>query len=286
MDLLQTIESDHLLAILCDTPCDIDDLSIFDIALRFRLETFTEFHRINPLLLQMWYQFDYLDPKENFLQIGKDWAYILRRLVLNPPLFYFSTSGQYIITSLLYVFYVLYFSYITVLRIYPYQSYTAYPQELVLWFLNAGYVTYEMLQLVLEGRGYFLDVLNYWDICIVMLWLLLALMRFVLPGLGLTAEEWGTVGNQTSIDARNKMYTIIYTALWGAQCVALWTRTASVLQRLRSTGQLLNTVLKMIVNIMVGIKILYIRICIYVYIYIFFVVVVELNMDGMSSKKQ
>ncbi|ETO16910.1 hypothetical protein RFI_20427, partial [Reticulomyxa filosa] len=224
MDLLLQIESDHLLAILCETPSDIEDMSIFDIALRFHLEKFLEFHRLAPLMLQMWYRVEYLNPKKNFLQTERNFDYIMR-LMKSPARFYFSPIGQYIVASVLYIFYVFYLSYIT-------------------------YVTYEMLQLILEGRNYLADVLNYWDICIVIVWTALAIMRFVLPWKGvLSPKYWGISDNETAVDARNKPYTQVYMVLWGVQCVLLWTRIAGILQRIPSTGSLLKTVAKMIQDV-------------------------------------
>ncbi|ETO31124.1 hypothetical protein RFI_05995 [Reticulomyxa filosa] len=64
-DLLSNIDSDYLLAMALEIPCDIDTMSMYDIAIRFNLDTFLDFQRLSPLMLQMWYEFEYLDPKEH-----------------------------------------------------------------------------------------------------------------------------------------------------------------------------------------------------------------------------
>ena len=63
-DLLSQIESDHLLAILIEIPSNIDDLSILDIVIDFKLEEFLEFHRLQPIFLNLWSQYQYLDPSK------------------------------------------------------------------------------------------------------------------------------------------------------------------------------------------------------------------------------
>ena len=65
-DLLSQIESDHLLAILIEIPSNIDDLSILDIVIEFNLEEFLEFHRLQPIFLNLWSEYRYLDPSNSF----------------------------------------------------------------------------------------------------------------------------------------------------------------------------------------------------------------------------
>ena len=43
-------------------------MSIYDISLRYNLETFLDFHRLKNIMLQMWYRIEFLSPENPFLQ--------------------------------------------------------------------------------------------------------------------------------------------------------------------------------------------------------------------------
>ncbi|ETO22319.1 potassium ion channel Yvc1 [Reticulomyxa filosa] len=243
-ELLQQIESDHLLAIMVEIPCGIDDMSIFDIALRFKLTNFLDFHRFPPLMLQMWYRFEYLDPQTNFIQIDRSNFKTLRTLAFSPKYFYFSPVGQYLIQAFLYLFYVLYVSWIAYLQIYPYEPVP--PQEWLLWLLNLGYVSFEVVQLMLEGRDYFNGLLNFWDIGICVVWIILAFIRF-----SVRIYHTQRTSHRSSLYERNSSNTTTYMFFFGVECVLLWTRVTSFFQRNPSTGALLTMIFKMFKDILV-----------------------------------
>ncbi|ETO16662.1 hypothetical protein RFI_20677, partial [Reticulomyxa filosa] len=246
--LLEKIESDHLLAIMFEIPSSIHDMSLFDIALRFELYSFLDFHRLPPLMLQMWYKYEYLDPKENFIQVEKSNFKLLRTLFYTPNRFYFTPVGQYITKAWLYLLYVLYVSWITYQQIYPYQGIRT--QEYVLWILNLGFVSFELVELIFDGRDYFSELVNCWDSLICLIWVVLALMRFSISALSFSRTKHSESGSEYSLQQRNTSRTSIFMLLWGAQCVLLWTRLASFLQRNPSTGSLLTMIVKMASDIL------------------------------------
>eukprot|EP01084_Bolivina_argentea_P063536 115987_1 len=109
-ELLNKIESDHLLAIRLELPTDINYLTILDIGLKFELDDFLEFHRLQPIFIQMWREFEYLNPSQPFYtkDAGFYQAFIL--LLFNPNKFYYTPLGLFIIDFVFYIMYLLVFT--------------------------------------------------------------------------------------------------------------------------------------------------------------------------------
>ncbi|ETO31843.1 transient receptor potential-gamma protein [Reticulomyxa filosa] len=251
--LLSEIENDHLLAILVEIPCDIDKMSMLDIAIRFHLDSFLDFHRLSPLMLQMWNKYEYLDPKENFLQIERSNFQTLHTLITSPNRFYFSAIGRYFTQFFLYFFYVLFISWITYLRIYPFEKLTL--QEEILWLANVGFILFQLVQLVIEGRHYFANLFNYCDLAIMCVWIALFIMRFLIPSrFQFTANTTnGELSHHYSVlkleKKINSNYTTTYMLFWSLQCILVWTRLLGFFRRNTSTGVFFKMAMKMMTDI-------------------------------------
>ncbi|ETO30790.1 hypothetical protein RFI_06328, partial [Reticulomyxa filosa] len=275
--LLAEIESDHLLAIFVEIPCDIDNMSIFDIAIRFHLDTFLDFHRLYPLMLQIWHKYEYLDPKDNFIQTDVSDFETLHKLVTSPNRFYFSAIGRFFTQAFLHLFYVLFISWITYLRIYPFQDLTL--EEEILWLANVGFILFQLVQLVIEGRHYFANLFNYCDLAIMCGWIALFVMRFIVvpryddlsdnsatsassTTITITTSTSNTT-NTTSVESTdaykealhlenkvNSDYTTTYMLFWSLQCILVWTRLVGFFRRNASTGVFFKMAMKMMTDIL------------------------------------
>ena len=121
--LLSQIESDHLLAILIEIPSNIDDMSILDIVIRFKLEGFLEFHRLQPIFMNMWTQYQYLDPSKKFRNTESDSIFVFELCRKTPALFYYSPVGAFTLQCTTYIIHVLLVSYVTAQLLYPYKDF-------------------------------------------------------------------------------------------------------------------------------------------------------------------
>lgn len=52
--LVASVESDHLLSLLLETPTDIAHLSVFEIAIKYGIDDFMDDSRIQMLMAHMW----------------------------------------------------------------------------------------------------------------------------------------------------------------------------------------------------------------------------------------
>ena len=66
IELLSQIESDHLLAMILEIPSDIDRMSIWEIAVKYKLDDFLDFHRLQPIVSHLWTDFQFVDPSKQF----------------------------------------------------------------------------------------------------------------------------------------------------------------------------------------------------------------------------
>ena len=104
--LLAQIESDHLLAILIEIPSDIDELSILDIAVEFKLETFLEFHRLKAIFMNLWSQYQYLDPSKPFRNREVDAVDTLAMCYHSPAQFYYAPVGAFTLQCVFHIVHV------------------------------------------------------------------------------------------------------------------------------------------------------------------------------------
>ena len=267
--LLAQIESDHLLAILIEIPSNIEDLSILDIVIRFKLEGFLEFHRLQPIFMNMWTEYKYLDPSKKFRNKESDSIFVFELCRKNPALFYYSPVGAFTLQCTMYIIHVLLVSLLTTQLLYPYKDLETL--EVVVWVFNAGFVLYEFMELAIRRpSGYFQYYSNWVGFITSIIWVILAILRFATlfkwrqsyycedikcddfpsfepdpcPG----DPDWN---NDTSDHPcfRNTPLTEIYMIFWAIQVVLLWCRMSALLQRNRHAGPLLRMILNMMAEI-------------------------------------
>ena len=254
IELLSQIESDHLLAMILEIPSDIDRMSIWEIAVKYKLDDFLDFHRLQPIISHLWNDFQYLDPSKQFESTPLRMDMLLRELWDRPKQWYYSPIGLYILTSVFYIMYVVVITILVWRRQYPYHSVSM--NEIFIWIFNAGYVLFEFEEAMFKRKKYFAAVTNYWDIIISVDWILLFLMRF-------THDLWyesdyDENDDAKNVDLRNSTLTEVYMALWGVQCVLLWTRLTTLLQRSSRVGPLIQMVMNMIVDVVNFVLVLFV----------------------------
>ena len=244
--LLQQIESDHLLAMVCEIPSDIDSLSIFDISLKFKMDTFLDFHRLAPVVLQLWYRVDFLNPAKPFPQIEWNHRQQFENLAKHPIRFYYSGLGQFVTSTLLYMSYLAFLSYVTyTLDGYPYEELKG--KEMFLWACNMGYASYELIECYIHGiDDYLASMTNRFDLLVAINWILLLILRLFLESEFVNDAD----SKSDRIKLRNKDRFVFYMVLWSVQLVLLWCRLALVLRRTRSIGSLLTMIGKMVTDIL------------------------------------
>ena len=93
-NLVESIESDHLLAILLETPTDINEMSIFDIALEFEMSDFLDNNRVGRIMTHMWLNNDFLNPNLTFATKEYTFDELAAYLIKKPNHFYYSPVGM------------------------------------------------------------------------------------------------------------------------------------------------------------------------------------------------
>ncbi len=83
-------------------------MSIWDIAVRYKLDTFLDFHRLTPLYLTMWFRYRYLDPKKHFVQVEYPLSSMFTYMRKYPAMFYYSPVRYFLTSVSLYVLYVVF----------------------------------------------------------------------------------------------------------------------------------------------------------------------------------
>ena len=245
-DLLGQIESDHLLAIMIETPSDIlGGLSIIEIAIDYEMVDFLDWSRFKAVFETMWSEFEYLDPSRPFQRRRAALWQHLELLCDRPSCFYFCPLGQFMISVLFYLLYLVTFS--RHLTSWRYLWHRMSCWEWTLWIFNGGHILYEITEIAFKKWAYFGDLWNYWDLSIAANWTAIAALRFVYCHFddGYTVKEEGT----DVVDERATRDTAlcqIYIALYSAQCIAIWTRFISTLQRTASLGPLIQMILEML----------------------------------------
>ena len=259
--LVYEIESDFLLALLIELPTEIYSKSVLELAIQYHRTSFCNDARISTLLSHMWFETEYLNPKKKVRSIDIPFYKIFSLLYRSPVGFYFAPLGLYITTSASYIFYVFYMTYITYLQIYPYYSVPFV--EILFWIMNAGYIAYEISEMMHKGSKYFSadSILNVFDVIISLNWIILASIRFFPQfwfGLEYCAtttsddtahEDYGTVNGCTR-DSHNSTLVLIYMAIWSIQSVILWVRVIGLFQRTEALGPFLRVLVQIFKDIL------------------------------------
>eukprot|EP01084_Bolivina_argentea_P096399 173323_1 len=240
--LLKEIECDHLLALLLMIPTDIGHQNVIEIALKYDLTYFLEEPRIVRVFSVIWFNgYDFLDPDKSFAEPDIAADTIFDKLMYEPGRFFFCPFGKFVISSILYIIYLILFSYVTYQRIYDYPPEIPFT-EVALWISSAGYVTYEVLELTDSPKEYFSSMQNYWDILIAANWCCLAYLRFV----HVKHYQYDASGVIDETAQRNTNATEYFMAAWAFQCIILWTRVASLFKISERAGPLIRMIMNML----------------------------------------
>ena len=223
---INSIESDHLLAVLLDVPIYIQDLDLLQLALERKRIQFLNNERINGVISHVWHASAFLDPIEDIEKRNQTVVQLFRLLFERPFQFYLTPMGFNITVGFCYIVYMLFIVIFLVLRLYPEHPLGHY--EAVLWVFNVGYVLNEVVECMDQGRQYFAvnGLENYLDMFISMLWILLAIIR------AHSVYEYHHHSNDDSDCPSQycfgeKWYwlSIVYVTLWALQTVMLFGRS-------------------------------------------------------------
>ena len=244
------IKSDHLLAILLEVPTDIGKRSVLQIAMKYEIEAFLDCPRIQMIMIDMYSEFDFLNPKNGFKTSSISPMDTLNKLAIKPNEFYYCAVGRFYIESLMYVFYVIIVT--AVLYDPPFAKdegnqdhhfLTSPPVFLnIMWIFNFGYWIAEISQLVMYGRQYFNDIGNAWDILIIINWAIIATVRFGCYGAVSTTT-------QDSCNDNNGGPVVVHMFVFCIQSVILWSRIALIFKTNRIFGPFLLMIPAMIKDI-------------------------------------
>ena len=109
--------------------------------------------------------------------------------------------------------------------------------------------------MIIQRGEYWSNYLNYWDVLISVNWIVLGTIKTLAMLYGTDAfpkpneeYEYHNKGPLTEEDLNYHM-TVVYIIFWCMQSILLWTRTIFILQRSKTIGPLINTVLQMIYDV-------------------------------------
>eukprot|EP01083_Nonionella_stella_P028170 77583_1 len=268
IDLINMVQSDHLLAMLFEIPTNIDYKSVIELAVSYRRVRLINSARVQAVMPHMWSESEFLNPNKPIRTTYLDLYEMYNFLWKSPVRFYFCPLGLYTTSALLYVAYLILVSFISCRDIYPYTEYDVVSLETVMWICNWGYILFEVLELESRRAQYFaMDSMNNrLDMCMSINWILLFILRicaiqFVpeindydgnkIPYVGdaqlehmpnATNSEMAVLERHQGALKRNEPYTIVYMSLWSIQIIILWVRVVGLLQRTKTIGPLLRMI--------------------------------------------
>eukprot|EP01084_Bolivina_argentea_P311670 539514_1 len=186
--IIDEIESEHLVAIVLETPTNIyedDDeicgLSVIDIAIKYKMLRFLQNNKISRIATTLWYERKIIHPKKRF---GDEvtWWDLFERLCKTPNKFYFSQSGLGIVRCGLYCMYLGLFSYVTLAKRYNYeQPGAARDSNYILWLFNIAAILYEAYRCFTTVHIYFSKLANITEFIKAILWIIMFIMRWIFP---------------------------------------------------------------------------------------------------------
>eukprot|EP01084_Bolivina_argentea_P217496 369235_1 len=172
-------ESDHLAAILLEMPSDIDTSSAIELAVEYHVIEFVSdkrIERISSTLYRTW-RFLHMTNKDESFKVRPLSATEIYDLVCKDS-FYFTPLGQFIIETMLFVFYLTLFTWVTNDRLSIYVSLSV--SEIIFWILNWGYIVYEIWDMISSQggfAGYISDWTNQFDAVIALNFLVMMGIR-------------------------------------------------------------------------------------------------------------
>ena len=245
-NLLGEVESEQVMAIMLETPSNLNGMSALQIAVDNKMMYFLQDPRIAAFSDTMWTERKFIHPNKHFggeLSTWQSW----RRLVKTPAKFYFSPSGFYTVNVCLYAWYLLIFSLVTLNLRYNYESDTS-GLEGILWFFNVGYVLFVCYSLFTHPETYMLTARSQYEVVMSVVWILIFIVRFVDKPTAVKNDDDGSVNGLAS---RQQKRVYIYIALWSMQCLLFWSKVIFFFRRLRNVGPMVTMIILMIKDIFV-----------------------------------
>ena len=256
---INSIESDHLLAVLMDIPLYIGDFNLVQLALEQDRIQFLNNERINGVMSHVWYASAFLDPTEDIEKGNQSWIDVFTLLFQRPFQFYLTPMGFNWTTGLCYIGYLIGISfYILVNPVYPENPVDF--SEWVLWICNIGYILNEVLEFIDQGRQYFAvnGLLNYFDIIISFLWMVLLIIRIhsalvgeEIDGEYISPYQQRVKNDDNTGDMLGEFWWLsqVYTTIWAAQLVLLCFRSLAVFLSAQYIGILFRMIELMMASI-------------------------------------
>eukprot|EP01083_Nonionella_stella_P214243 772074_1 len=140
---LNAVKSDHLKSIILETKCDINDLSPFDMVLRYKLTSFvqdTKVERITSSIMNHW---QFMKPenrdtsfKIDPLSVDSMWDKLWKSQTRS--VFYLTPLGFYLTTIILYIAWLILFTVLSLQRFDIYDELSS--MEILFWAINIGYI--------------------------------------------------------------------------------------------------------------------------------------------------
>eukprot|EP01083_Nonionella_stella_P164217 542904_1 len=186
--IIDEIESEHLVAIILETPTNVydddegeeaDGLSVIDIAIKYKMLRFLQNVKISRIATTLWYDRRIIHPSVHF---GDELSFfdLFARLAQTPATFYFSPSGLNIIRFMLYALYLMLFSWVTFARRYTYdQEGIGRGSHTYLWIYNIASILYEFYRMLSRIKTYFASFRNITEFTKVVIWIVLFFIRFI-----------------------------------------------------------------------------------------------------------
>eukprot|EP01083_Nonionella_stella_P207975 755059_1 len=250
--LVASVESDHLLSLLLETPTDIAHLSVFEIAIKYGIDDFMDDSRIQMLMAHMWSEFDFLNPSENYKTTDIELFELLGRLSKQPARFYYCPVGRYWTESVMFMVYICVVSSVVYEANYELSSDLS-GIEWCMWIFNIGFIAGELTQMLFDGVGYLTDIGNYFDVLIMCNWIILALMRFGCKTIFRGSQQCHASNLHFTVSdglSRNKNAVLIYMSVFCLQICILWSRVCLIFATSRNVGPFISMIPGMVKDIL------------------------------------
>eukprot|EP01084_Bolivina_argentea_P243021 407504_1 len=108
-----------------------------------------------------------------------------------------------------------------------------------MWIYNIGYILFEMMEMTFRGVEYCSDYTNYFDLFIMLNWVILGVMRFVLYS--------DHIGKQKDL---NSTATLLYMVVFGIQICVLYCRIATIFIRTKNLGPFIRMIGEMLDDVL------------------------------------
>eukprot|EP01084_Bolivina_argentea_P241321 405153_1 len=254
MNITNKIKSDHLLSLLLETPTNIGQQTILQIAFMYNIYEYMDDSRIQMLMSRVWSEFNLLDPHDDTIFTGADitLAESWFKLLKTPAQFYYVPVGRFWIESIMYIIYV--FIVTNVVYNPPFTTYGTDPHnhiyhnltmsfapiEWVMWIFNVGYFIAEISQMFLYRTGYLTDIGNVFDVLIVANWIIIATIRAYC----IESNDMLSCSHKN-----NGLSVCIHMFVFCFQLVILWSRIALIFRINKTVGPFIGMIPGMLADI-------------------------------------